>query len=51
MAEKRIEARDGLNMPVRYVTQRKNRLNISRQMPQICNYRIPIIEERWDGPK
>ena len=26
-----------LCMPVHYVTQRKNSLNISRQMPQTCN--------------
>ena len=34
VAEKRMETRDGLRMPVHYVTQRNN---ISRQMPQMCN--------------
>ena len=37
VAKTRTEARDGLSMPVHYVKQTKNSLNISRQMPQMCN--------------
>ena len=38
VAEKRTETRDGLRLPVHYVTQRKNKsVNTLRQMPQMYN--------------
>ena len=47
LTEKRMEARDGLSMPVHCITQRKDSL---RYKWHKCVTRISIIEESRDGP-
>ena len=47
-AEKRMEKRDDLSMPVHYVTQRKNSLNIQDKCHKYVT-RIPIIEDSFSA--